>query len=259
MRHPFILAILILSVIFVGCKKEGGYTAPSIKTLSAIALPDGSVLVTSEITDPGSAAIGEIGFCMDTTAVPDMQQHLMRGLNFKGNVFSANYKSMQVYRNHYFTACVKTEKGIIYGNTIYLDTVTVTCDPPVNSGYLAKDASDFYSLPKVKTEWEWQMGWSIESWSYSDVVDYNRFATITFREIPKAGAYTTTINGPGPSEVCIRLPDHYTVAQPDQAVYVTQPDEHTLELLICNATFNMDNGWGPEDERKMAARIRVPL
>jgi hypothetical protein len=124
LKQTICIAVLFLGAAVTACKKREKDVRdyyPSVKTISAVVQPDGSVKVTGAVNDPGATPVTHTGFCVDTIPNPEMLSNQQLSETFDGVVFTTTYKSLNTSIKYYFRSFALNEQGYSYGNSITID------------------------------------------------------------------------------------------------------------------------------------------
>ncbi len=202
---------------------------PTVTTISATKLPDGSVEVKGEITSIGLGDVSDAGFCMSTSPIPEMLDNQAIA-NIQGNLFSVTYSNFELYTRYYFRTWSANRYGYTYGNIIHVDSIqkaliVAPCSPPMNTIDIgAGGLQETYSSVSFNGTNTFQ--------AHSNSI----VAHFEFDSKPVTGIYTTSSSA-GPGAVCVFF---FTgsmgpTLNSGTPVYVNQTSSNSWEIVLCNA------------------------
>ena len=185
------LIILIAAcLIFASCKKiekDPRDYYPTVKTISAVVLDDGSVLVTGEITSEGASEILYSGFCMDSINDPSMLSNQVMGQR-NGNIFTTIYENFDITKKYYFRSWAANDYGYAYGNTLSLDSIAaIPVIPPCS---MTPNTTEFGSGVKTFTNVGSPVA-GFDDWTVSATSTSGVNLSLTFGEKPRTRKYVT--------------------------------------------------------------------
>ncbi len=243
--------VRLLAILFIlvnhGCRKplkDVNDYFPVIKTVSAVVLDDGSVLVTGEVESEGKtkdAVMKYVGFCVSTSSEPQLLDGQMiaelNGTQFTGIYSETRFHVDSVY---YFRSWGANRYGYAYGNSIPVDSISaVPVTPPctlamnmVNLGGSQPTAYyDDVNGPDVTN--------SIVASSFN-----GPSVTLKFGSSMTTGIFqTTTDPSPGFGKVFVSF--HYQfisgALEPGNKVYVKRINATSFEITICEATWKFNS------------------
>ena len=216
---------------------------PSVKTVSAIVLQDGSVEVKGEIISDGTTPIKYAGFCLDTIGMPGMLNFQALAPVIQGNTFSVVYSGFDRYTRYYFRSWAANGFGYSYGNVIYLDSIKATplippCSPGMNTINIGggNPTQSYYSvgIPTLGAS-----TWDFQAQSSSNTINFK------FGSSPVTRIYTTTTStSPSSNEVNVSFYSGFIsgTLSNGSSIYVNQTGPASWEMTICNAPWIYNGG-----------------
>lgn len=242
-----LLIVLCLILVLQACRKplkDFDDYFPEI-TVTAIALPDGSVKVTAAITEEGALAIEMAGLSFGENSDFSIDQNQVIVSEIVNNTFSATYPpGFDMSKTYYFKAWITNSLGYkastaVSVSNIVAEPVDGPCSNPMNYLWV------YLISETAGTPSAWQ-----------DDTDFNKFFNVsgsysnvkfTFDALPGTGVYTTTQFAPGPGQVRVSFTNTLSVfiqssLNPNQSVYVNQTSPTTWTFEICSATWTYNSG-----------------
>lgn len=237
---PLLVAVVLLS----GCKKalkDPNEYYPTVKTVKAEVLPNGSVLVEGEIVAEGESPIQHVGFCCKASSNPSvMDGQIIATLS--GNHFSATYFGLQPDSTYYFKAWAANEIGYALGESIVLDSVIgVPQNPPCNLPAQFADIGTIgsHQIYMVGAPQQGNGDWMFQASSGTGLTLNFRFGSAL-----TTGIYTTSgTSNPGNGQVQIDFIENSISGTllSGHNVYVTQINPNLHEITICDAPWNYNS------------------
>jgi len=121
-----IFIILLLSVIFYGCKKDEA-VIPTLTTTEAQNITESSVTTGGNITDNGGTFINIRGVCWSTSTMPTISDSKINSGLGTGQ-FTVTITGLEPATTYYIRAFATNDIGTAYGNQV---AFTTTILPPV--------------------------------------------------------------------------------------------------------------------------------
>lgn len=233
-----LLATAALTVIYSCGKveKDAKDYYPTVKTVSATILTDGTVELKGEIVDEGSTEIEYAGFCMDTVTDPYMLSNQQIASSVSDGKFSVIYSGFNPYKRYYFRSWATNDAGWVYGNTVSLDSIQATpvvipCNLPANQINLA-GATLGVSNVTPPTQ-------GFDNWDVI-VSTSNGTFTFVFGTKPSTGIYIlTSWNTPPDNGVFVSFYSGFNQGSLNEGdtVYVNQLAPDQWDVNVCNASW----------------------
>ncbi len=256
-----ILFFSALFLLFATCRKVQKNPRayyPTVKTLSAEKLPDGTVKVTGQLTSKGSSDIEFAGFCMDTLPNPGMTQNQVMVSAVTGDTFSYTFSSFNTLKKYYFRAWVANGHGYGMGDamladSIIFDSTAIPCSP-------AKQKVSWAGIPYNTSEgYTYVSGLTATSYGY-DVFTSTGSHTIiySFGQYPVSGIYKTSGNT-DPAQYIMTITVDGIKTNGGATVYVRQLFDKTIDLVLCRDSASIRVGLGSWSYYKFAMSTRFRI
>lgn len=221
-------------LLFATCKKvekDVRNYYPDVRMVSAVAQPDGTVLVTGEVLSEGNKPLSYAGFCMDTIPLPAMLSNQQPAETMNGNQFSYTYRSLSGAKKYYFRFWATNENGYDLSDaSLSVDKPSfsqdlIPCQPAYNRLRIeGHTVQDYYHITPLE---QGALTWDCFA-SANNRILYFRFNKWPVNGVYRIFPYTSSY----PDLVYVRL-DGYELEEGGK-VYVRELDEHTLEITICD-------------------------
>lgn len=258
LRIFFISAFVLLFAACRKVEKDPRAYYPTVKTLSAEKLPDGTVKVTGRLISKGSSGIEFAGFCMDTLPNPGMTQNQVIVSAIAADTFSYTFGSFNTLKKYYFRAWVANGHGYgmgdaVLADSIIFDSTAIPCSP-------AKQKVSWAGIPYTATEgYTYISGLTATSYGY-DVLTSSGSHTIiySFGQYPISGFYKTSGNT-DPRQYIMNITVDGIKTDGGATVYVRQLFDKTIDITLCRDSASVRvglTGWSYYSFA-MSTRFRV--
>jgi len=242
----FLLVMIFFTPSCVKVQKDVNSYYPLVKTTSVTLNKDGSVTVTGQVISAGSTSIQYCGFCMDTTANPDMLTNQLLSDSLNGNVFSCTYSSLNALYTYYFRAFAANANGYAIGSAVSLshagfDTSLIPCHLSAQYMVLTGTTNETDPYSYVDSVTPSSTGYEVLAYTGSHSLD------IVFSQYPISGIYTN-------ASVAFDA-----IAVSGATLYVQQISAGVIDITICQANVEVQNMFsGNFYPYVMATKFRSP-